>query len=274
MLASVGVFASDGLGKFSLTPVGQLLQEGPGSLRAMTIHLGERPTWQAWGSLLESVTTGETAFPLAHGKEVFPYYAEHPESSEPFNQAMTEYSAAVVSAVMRAYDFSRHSHIVDIGGGHGFLLSAMLKANPRAKGVLFDIPATAEEAKVEIQAQGLASRCEVVGGNFFESVPEGGDAYVMKSIIHDWDDERAITILKNINKAMRSDGRIFLIETVVPECNRPDFSMLSDVHMMVMTGGCERTTNEYSALFQKSGFALVRVVRTDSAFSVIEGVKI
>jgi hypothetical protein len=274
MLANCGVFTQDAQGKFSVTPVGQLLQEGPGSFRAMTIHLGEKPTWQAWGNLLDSVRTGETAFPLTHGKEVFPYYAEHPESNEPFNQAMTEYSAAVVAAVMRAYDFSRYSRFVDIGGGHGFLLSAILKANPKATGVLFDIPPTAEEAKAGIEAQGLATRCDVVSGNFFESVPEGGDAYVMKNIIHDWDDERSITILKHINKAIVRDGRVFLIEAVVPEGNTPDFSTLGDIHMMVMTGGCERTAAEYSALFQKSGFGLVRVVRTESAFSVVEAVKL
>jgi hypothetical protein len=273
MLASCGVFAEDSEGRFAMTPLAEMLQSGPGSMRAMTLHLGEGPSWAAWGALLDSVQTGETAFVHANGKEVFPYYAEHPESNEPFNQAMTDYSGAVISAIMPEYDFSGFAKIVDVGGGHGSLLSAILKANPQARGVLFDLPPAIEGARTALEAAGLQDRCELVGGDFFESVPQGGDAYVLKHIIHDWDEERALAILRNVRAAMADGGRLLLVETVIPEGNNPSFSKFSDVHMMVMTGGQERTEAEYAALFRKAGFALTRIVRTESLVSVVEAVK-
>jgi SAM-dependent methyltransferase len=271
LLATTGVFTEETGGSFRLGPLGGALVSGPGSMRAMALHLCEGPSWRAWGELLHSVRTGETAFAHANGKEVFPYYAEHPESSEPFNQAMTEMSALVVDAVVRAYDFSGFEKIVDVGGGHGHLLANILKATPGARGLVYDQPEVVEGARAAVEE--LGGRLEIEGGDFFERVPEGGDAYLLKHIIHDWDEERALAILGHIRRAMKDDGRVLLVEWVVPEGDEPSMAKLGDVHMMVMTGGRERTEAEYAALFERAGFRLTRVVSTESQMSVIEAVK-
>jgi hypothetical protein len=274
VLASVGVFAEEGERRYKLTPLSEQLLSGPKSMRPMLIHLGEAPSWRAWGELLHSVETGKTAFPHANGAEVFPFYAAHPESAEPFNEAMTAYSNVVTAAVVGAYDFSPFHKIVDVGGGHGHLLASILKAAPEASGVIFDLPAVVEGARARVEAEGLAGRCEVSGGDFFESVPEGGDAYVLKTIIHDWDEERALSILRNVHRAMKDEGKLLLVETVIEDGDGPPFSKLSDLHMMVMTGGQERTEAEYATLYERAGFRLTRVVRTESLMGVVEGVKI
>jgi ubiquinone/menaquinone biosynthesis C-methylase UbiE len=272
-LSGIGIFVEGDDAKFSLTPLATPLLKGKGSMRSMVIHMGEKPSWQAWGELLHSVTTGETAFIKANGVEVFPYYAEHPESKEPFDQAMTEFSDSISEAVTKAYDFSPFHKIVDVGGGHGGLLTSILKANPNAAGVVFDLPSTAEGAEERIAAEGLAQRCEVVGGDFFQSLPADGDAYIMKLIIHDWDEERALAILKNIHRAMPDGGKLFLVETLVPETNEPAFAKLFDLHMMVMTGGRERTAGEYAKLFAAAGFKFNKVTATESLLSIIEADK-
>lgn len=273
-LSGIGLFSEDASGRFSLTPLGATLQDGPNSVRAMVLHLGESASWQAWGELLHNIRTGETAFKRAHGMEVFPYYAQHTESNAVFNEAMTNYSEAVSAAVTQAYDFSSAGTIVDVGGGHGSLLAAVLKANPNSKGILFDLPPAVADAKERIETEGLTERCELRGGDFFESVPQGGDVYILKSIIHDWDDKRALAILKNIHQAMKTDGKLLLVETVIPPGNEPSPAKLGDLHMMVMTGGCERSRAEYDALFDAAGFKLVNVIPTESMVSIVEGVKI
>ncbi|HKC64705.1 MAG TPA: methyltransferase [Pyrinomonadaceae bacterium] len=255
-LAGLGIFAEDEQKRFTLTPLAEPLQTGPNSFRAMAIHLAENSSWKAWGNLLESVRTGESAFKLANGVEVFPYYAEHKESFEPFNEAMTNLSEAVIKAVVPAYDFSSIRKLVDVGGGHGSLLAAILKANPGTRGVLFDLPTVVEGAKERLEMEGVLDRAEVVGGDFFDSVPSGGDAYMMKLIIHDWDEERAVRILKNCHSAMEDGGRLLLVETVVPEGNEPSFAKMMDLQMLVMTGGRERTEAEYRDLFASGGFRL------------------
>jgi hypothetical protein len=272
-LASVGIFAEGEDGRFTLTPLAAPLQKGQGSMRAMVIHMGEKPSWQAWGELLHSIRTGETAFIKANGSEVFPYYAEHAESKEPFDEAMTEFSETVSEAVTKAYDFSQFKRIVDVGGGHAGLLSSILKANPNTSGVVFDLPSTAAGAQERLDAEALNDRCEVVGGDFFQAVPAGGDAYILKFIIHDWDEERAVAILKNIHQAMPEGGKLLLVEMVIPQANEPSFSKLMDLHMLVMTGGRERTEAEYAALFAAAGFRLTQIVATESMMSVIEAEK-
>ncbi len=273
-LAGVGVFAETANRHFQLTPLASFLQTGNHTQRAMAIHFGEQPSWRAWGALLHSVQTGETAFPQVNGSEVFPYYAEHPESAEPFNQAMTNYSEVVSQVVRQVYNFSPFQKIVDVGGGHGSLLTSILKETPQAQGVVFDLPATAEKASERIAQENLSARCQAVGGDFFESVPAAGDAYILKTIIHDWDEERAIKILKNVHRAMKDDGKLLLIETVISEDSGQPFAKLCDLHMMIMTGGRERTASEYAKLFEKAGFKLTGVVSTDLLVSVIEGEKI
>lgn len=274
LLASAGVFEEAEGRAFGLTPLGEKLRSGPGSMRSMTLHLAQGPSWRAWGSLLHTVRTGETAFAHANGAEVFPFYAAHPESAAPFNEAMTEYSAAVGQAVLEAYDFSPYKTIADVGGGHGYLLASILAANPSASGILFDQPEVVEGAHALLREAGVEGRCRVKGGDFFEGVPEGADAYVLKLIIHDWDEERALSILRNVHRAAPAGARLLLVESVVPEGGEPSMSKLMDVHMMVMTGGRERTAAEYEDLFARAGFRLTRVVPTASPVSIVEAVKV
>lgn len=273
LLASTGVFAEEGERAFGLSPLAEKLLSGPGSMRAMALHLLEGPSWRAWGELTHSVRTGATAFPEANGAEVFPFYLAHPESAAPFNEAMTEFSAMVGEAVVRAYDFSPYRVVADIGGGHGQLLASILKASPQSAGVLFDQPEVVGGGREHLSSLGLGDRVRVEGGNFFEAVPGGADAYVLKFIIHDWDEERALTILRNVHRAAPEGARLLLVEGVVPEGDAPSLSKLMDVHMMVMTGGRERTEAEYADLLARAGFRLARVVPTESSMSVIEAVK-
>ncbi|HEX8142868.1 MAG TPA: methyltransferase [Pyrinomonadaceae bacterium] len=272
-LAGLGLFLEDEQGRFTLTPLSNTLQTGPGSVRAMILHLGEQPSWLAWGDLLRSVQTGETAFPRVNGMEVFPFYAAHPESQEPFNHAMTEASEVMSAAVTQAYDFSQFGKVVDVGAGHAGLITAILKSSPKVKGIAYDLPAVVEGAGERIEAEGLAGRCEAVGGDFFHSVPAGGDAYTLKMIIHDWDEARALSILRNIHGAMKDDGKLLIVETVIPEGNEPSFSKLGDLHMLVMTGGQERTAAQYQKLLDAAGFSLTRIIPTQSIVSIVEGIK-
>lgn len=271
-LAGVGVFTEDESGRYGASPMTQFIRRGAGSMRGMVLHLGETASWLAWDELLGSVRTGEQGFKRAHGVEVFPYYAAHPESNEPFNEAMVELSNVVAAAVTEAYDFSRFRKIIDVGGGHGGLLTAILRATPDARGLVFDQPEIVAGARERVGREGLSDRCETEGGDFFEAVPEGGDAYVMKWIIHDWDDERALTILRNVRRAVPDSARLLLCEQVVPEGGGPSPAKMMDLQMLVMTGGRERTETEYRELLKKAGFELTRVVATKSLVSVVEAV--
>lgn len=271
-LASVGVFTEAGKVGFTLTPVAETLRtDAPGSLRAFaTVELGEEH-YPAWGELLHSVKTGEIAFDRAFGMPVWEFFEQNPENAKTFNDAMTGMTLAVNDAVLSCYDFSSISKIVDIGGGHGSLIASILKANPQMRGVLFDAPPVIEGARRRIREEGIAERCEAIAGNFFESVPGGGDAYIHKWIIHDWDDEQSVTILKNCRRAMAENGRLLLVEAVVPHGSEPHFSKFIDLNMLVMTGGRERTEDEYRTLFEASGFRLTRIIPTESPMSIIEG---
>ncbi len=271
-LASVGVFAEDAKRAFALTPLSETLcTDAPGSLRAFaTVELGEEH-YPAWGELLHSVKTGEIAFDHAFGMPVWKFFEQNPENAKTFNDAMTGMTLAVNDAVLNSYDLSSISKIVDVGGGHGSLIASILKANPQMKGVLFDAPSVAEGAQSRIEVEGIADRCEVVAGDFFQSVPGGGDAYILKWIIHDWDDERSNTILRNCHRAMTENGKLLLVEAVVPRGSEPHFSKFIDLNMLVMTGGRERTENEYRMLLETSGFKLTSIIPTESPMSVIEG---
>ena len=273
-LAGVGVFREDGGGRYELTPMAEFLRaDAPGSQRGFVLHVGESPTWMAWDGLLQSVRTGESAFRAVHGEEVFPYYAAHPESNEPFNAAMTELSHVVAAAVVEAYDFSRFQLIADVGGGRGALLAAILCATPAARGFVYDQLAVVDGARATVAAAGVAARCGYAGGDFFESVPAGADAHVLKWIIHDWDDERALRILRNCHRSLADGGRLLLVEAVVPEGNEPSFAKQMDLQMLVMTGGRERTAAEYRALLARAGFEMTGVIPTKSPVSIVEAVK-
>ena len=272
-LASVGVFTEDGERRFGLTPLsGTLRTDAPGSLRAFaTVELGEEH-FPAWGELLYSVRTGEIAFDKAFGMPVWEFFAQNPENARTFDDAMTGMTLATEEAILTNYDSSGISKLVDIAGGHGSLIAALLKSNPGMRGILFDLPDVVEGARRRMEAEGLSDRCEVVSGNFFESVPEGADAYILKWIIHDWNDERSIAILKNIRRAIAEGGKLLLVEAVLPTGSEPHFGKFIDLNMLVMTGGRERTAEEYRALLEAGGFKLTRVIPTDSPMSIIEAV--
>ncbi len=274
-LASVGVFVEDESRGFALTPLSDTLRSDvPGSLRAFaTVELGEEH-YPAWGELLHSVNTGEIAFDRAFGMPVWKFFQQNPENAKTFNDAMTGMTLSVNDAVLSSYDFSYISKIVDVGGGHGSLIASILKKNPKMKGVLLDAASVATGAQSRIESEGLAERCDVVAGDFFQSVPNGGDAYVLKWIIHDWDDEKSVTILRNCHRAMTENGRLLLVEAVVPRGSEAHFSKFIDLNMLVMTGGLERTEDEYRRLLKASGFELTGITATESAMSVIESKRI
>ncbi len=273
-LASIGIFVEDNKHRFGLTPLSVTLQtEAPSSLRFMAIAELGGEHYLGWGNLLHSVKTGETAFNHATGMNIWDYYSQHPEDSKPFDQAMTDVTEIVVKAVLESYDFSSFSTVVDVGGGQGSLIAAILKTNSALKGILFDLPTVIEDALPQLVADGVANRCAVVAGNFFESVPVGGDAYLLKWIIHDWEDAHAIAILKNCHQAMPDNSTLVLIEQVISPENGLPFAQLMDLNMLVMMGGRERTAAEYNSLLQATGFQLTRIIPTLSPVSVIEAIK-
>ncbi|HYG82887.1 MAG TPA: methyltransferase [Pyrinomonadaceae bacterium] len=273
-LAGAGVFEEVEPRVFGLTPVGEALRtDAPNSMRSGLIFMGEEWHWRVWADMLYSVRTGKPAWGHVHGGEVFDYFAVNPAQAEIFNRAMTDMSATTAPAVVEAYDFSGIGTIADIAGGHGYLLSQVLKANPNARGILFDVQPVIEGAGQLLEREGVADRVEKVAGDFFARVPAAADVYMMKHIIHDWDDERAVMILRNINEAMKRDGRVLLIEIVVPEGNEPHLSKFMDLEMLASPGGVERTAKEYRDLLASAGLRLTRIVPTKSPFSIIEAVR-
>jgi hypothetical protein len=273
-LASVGVFCERADGKFELTPAAGLLRRDvPGSMRDTAIMFGEEWHWRVWGAAYDSVKTGETAFPRVHGAEVFPYLSANPEAARVFDRAMSSMSQTAAAAVAEAYDFSGIDWLADIAGGHGTLLAGILRANPSMRGILFDQPQVIAGAPERLAAEGVAERVQTEAGDFFREVPAGADAYMMKYIIHDWDDERALAILKNCRRAMHDGARLLLVETVIAEGNAPHFGKLIDLEMLLFTGGRERTQAEYGALLARAGFRLTRVIPTRSPLSIVEAVK-
>jgi hypothetical protein len=274
-LASIGVFVEGSDSRFALTPMAECLQaHTPGSMRAWVLFTGEAYAFQPWGELVDSVMTGQTAFDHFHGLPIFDYYAQHPEQGKLFDAAMTGSAGPEIAAVMADYDFSGIGTLVDLGGGQGTFLSTILKVYPAIKGILAEIPAVIDGARSHLEAAHLSDRCEVVPINFFESVPAGGDAYVMKRVIHDWDDERSTIILKNCYRAMAGKGKLLLVEMVLPPGNDPDFSKWLDIAMLVYSSGCERTAEEYRDLLTTAGFRLTKITPTRSSASVIEAVPI
>jgi O-methyltransferase domain/Dimerisation domain len=272
-LASLGVLCVEEGNRFELRPLGRSLQSGvPGSMRAMVLTLGEEH-YQAWGNLLHSVRTGRPAFDHVYKMGLFQYFAQNAVASETFNEAMADVTALVSFAVVMAYDFSAFSTIVDVGGGHGALIRAILMANRTLKGILFDAAPAIEEAKRRVNGDEFTARCEFAAGDFFQSVPGGRDAYIMKNILHDWDDARCVTILKNCQDAMAENGRVLLVETLIPSASAPSFDRLLDLNMLVISGGRERSEVEYQALFDAAGLRLTKVVPTVSSLSVIEAVR-
>ena len=269
--ASVGVLSECQHRRFALTEVGSTLRSDVSdSLRGWVLYTGESWNLQAWQELLHSVRTGEHAWERAHGVPFFEYLSRHPDASAIFDAAMSNFSRWDAAVVPMAYDFSQFRTVVDVGGGQGALLVSILKANPGVRGVLYDQAHVVERARETIAREGLESRCEIVSGSFFESVPGGADAYVLKYIIHDWRDDQADVILANCRHAMTSSAKLLLIEMVVPPPGESHLAKTSDVEMLVMLGSPERTVDEYEKLLNRAGFQLARVAGTPEAMSIIE----
>jgi hypothetical protein len=269
-LASIEVFAEREGGRFELTPLAETLRsDTDDSLRPLLLVAGEDFHWGSWSHLLYSVTTGESAFEHVHEKRFFEYLAEDAEAGANFAAWMTRATEIQIPAILGAYDFSAARAVVDVGGGQGRLLAAILRACPRLSGVLFDRPEVV--AGSVISSSGLADRCSTKSGSFFESVPRGGDLYLLKTILHDWGDDLALRVLRNCRDAMEPDARALVIEMIVPPGNAPHPSKFMDLNMLVLNhGGMERTEEEFRALLRSAGLEIARVIPTRSPLSLIE----
>ena len=270
-LASLGVLAHAGDGRFALTPLGEALQsDAPGSARSTLLAFGGPWMWDAFREFGHSVRTGETAMAKAHGMDLFDFLGHHPDQAALFSEAMVGFHGGEPPAVADAFDFSRFDTIVDVGGATGNMLAHILTRYPQPRGVLFDRPHVVTEAPALIAARGLTERIAIDTGDFFERVPEGGDAYILSHIIHDWTEAQCLTILGHVRRAMRQDARLLLVEFVLPEGGEPHLGLLADMVMLSVPGGEERTAAEYRTLLAKAGFTVARVVPTASPVSIVE----
>ena len=272
-LAAAGLVTQEPEQRFTLTARGAVLQSNAaGGLHAQVrVQLSET-RWRSWGNLLTSVQTGRSAFRETFGMSGWEHQAQHPELAALFNEFMSRLTTLQQTAIVSAYDFSRFGTVVDVGGGHGELLGAILRANPSTRGILFDQPDVVAGAGGIREQADIRERCTVVGGSFFEAIPSGGDAYVLKSIIHDWDDESAHAILRTVRRAMETSGTLLLMDWVLPEDRALNLGeAIADLNMLVLLEGKERTASEFAALLDATGFRLERVVRTGSNISIVEG---
>jgi SAM-dependent methyltransferase len=276
VLASVGIVAQVDERRFTLTPLGALLQtDVPGSWWGTAVLTGEW-WWQPYGALLYSVQTGQPAHDHVYGMRNFEYFAQHPDIGQLFLAGIPARRGPLSRAVAAAYDFSGTHLLIDVGAGAGDLIAAILQANPTMRGVVFDLPYILDDARALVEAEGVGARCDIVAGDFFASVPTGGDTYILRSVIHDWEDAQAVAILKNCHHAMQGQGKLLLVERVMPECaeHAPQV-VLADLEMLVMTpSGRERTEAEFRGLFVAAGFTATQIVPTQSDLSIIEGVPV
>jgi hypothetical protein len=271
-LASVGVLHQGDGRLFSLTPIGELLRSDvPGSLHGWAAYAGRPYFWAAWADLLHSVQTGENAFRHVHGQDIWSYRADRPDESLLFDAAMKALTGASNAALIEAFDFSRFRTLVDVGGGNGTLLADVLASNPALQGVLFDQAHVVARADQVLEAAGVADRCRIESGNFFEAVPEGGDAYLLKSIIHDWEDEDSSAILRVVRAAMSEGATLLVVERDLGAPNEDAPAKFSDLNMLVGPGGRERTQDQYASLFESTGFRLVGATLTAGTHTVFEG---
>ena len=274
-LASVGVFAETTGRRFKLTPLAATLQTGvPASRHGWALMINENWMWDAWKELLHGVKTGEVPFLKAHGVPIFEYFEKHPGDLQVFGESMTSLSRTENPTVAAAYKFSGIRTLVDVGGGHGSLLATILKANPKLKGVLYDQPSVIARAQKDqhVTTKGIAGRCRLESGNFFEAVPKSGDVYIMKSILHDWNDEACVKILANCRAAMNEKGKVLVVDNVIAPGNDPGWGKLLDIQMLII-GGRERTRKEFATLFAAAGLKLTRVVPTKCPLSIVEGIR-
>jgi len=274
-LVSVGVFDEVDAGRFAATALSDCFRDRPGSLRGIALMLPAE-SYRAFGDLMYSLKTGEPAFEHIYSMSRWEQLAQEPDQSALFNSAMQFNTEAMRDAVASAYDFTGLLSVVDVGGGRGTLIAGLLKANPGLRGTVFDIEAGLAETEAYLKTEGVDDRCAVKRGSFLDHIPSGHDAYVLKSIIHDWNDEKAAVILANCRKAMGPERRLILIERIVPP--RSEYSaaarqlFMADIQMMVMLGGRERSLEEFRALLEAAGFQLTRVIPTESLFQLIEAI--
>ena len=268
-LASVGVFTEIAPATFALTSIAERLKtDAPDSLRAWAIFTGEIAV-RCWGELMHSLRTGHTAFESVFGRSVFEHLEAHPDDAAVFDDHQAQGGLALHAAVAAAYDFGAIHTIVDVGGGNGSLVAAILKRHPGVRAAIFDLPHVIERARAAADPT-LNSRCDYVAGSFFDTIPPGADAYMLSRVLHDWDDDRAATILANCRRAMHAGARLLVIERLVPHGNEPHESKFMDLNMLIITGGRERTEHEYRALFERSGLQLDQITATRSEVSVLQ----
>jgi hypothetical protein len=276
-LSAVGVLTEDEDGRFGPTPISEQLTDRPGTMRGWAVML-PRESYQAWGALMHPLTTGEPAYDQVFGESRFDALSHDPEASAMFNMAMQRWTEQVAGVVASTYDFGAVESVIDIGGGTGALLAGILGAHPHLRGAVFDLPAGVGAADAYLGEHGLRDRVRIETGSFFESVPSGFDLYVLKSIVHDWDDEHAIDILRTCRAAMGESARLLLVERVSPARATASIEaqriLLSDMQMMVMLGGRERTVDEYASLLAAAGLTLTSVTPTSTEVDVIEAVPI
>ncbi|RJP24504.1 MAG: methyltransferase [Candidatus Abyssobacteria bacterium SURF_5] len=271
-LGSIGIFAEDEHGRFSLTPLAEHLRSDRADLhKSFAVMMGAE-FYQSWGNLLHAVKTGNEAFRKTFGVTFFQYMTEHPDRHKIYDAAMEGFAVAETEPMIDAYDFSRFETVIDVGGGNGLVLASILRRHPAVKGILFDLPPVADRARTIFSGLNLDGRCRIVGGDFFSSVPEGANAYVLRHIIHDWDDDDAVKILRNCQEAMNPEGRVLVAEIAIPRGNSPCFGKWLDL-MMLVVGGRERTEEQYRRLFSEAGLKLNRIVPTATEVSVLEAVR-
>ncbi|WLW57125.1 methyltransferase [Streptomyces sp. YU58] len=269
--ASVGVFTEDADGRFGLTPLADLLRtDAPGSLRAAAITMNLDPMWRPYGHIEHSVRTGRPAFDHVYGVTIHQYLRDHPGQAELFQEASVGFYRSAVPPIVDAYDFGPFSTVVDVGGGIGFLLSAILRRNPRGRGVLFETPGVITAARKALADDPAAERITFDAGDFFERVTPGGDLYLIKSCLHNWGDRDAGRVLATIRAAMAPTARLLVVESVVPDGNGPHYSKLSDLELLVLAGGRERRADEWQALFETAGFHQARVIPTAGPITLME----
>ena len=266
---SIGIFKTEG-NRFFLTPIGETLRSDvPNSMRGMAMAQSSPGHWLPWGRLREALRTHAPQAKAALGAEIFEYYRQHDEEGKAFTNAMRNLSAQVIAEVARIAEVPETGTVVDVGGARGNLVAAVLQAHPRAKGIVIDLPQVGESANQAFKAAKLEGRCEFIGGDFFKEVPKG-DLYILKQVLHDWNDEQCVTILKNCARGMSANGRVLVVEMVVPTDGRPSLAPLMDLNMMVMLPGKERTREEYQSLFSLAGLRLHDVTDTRSPFQIVE----
>ncbi len=270
-LAGIDIFKETQDRHFELTPQAELLRgDAPGSLKPFVLYFGAEWHYQTWNQLLNTMRTGESSYHLAFGEPFFDHLQKMPEQAAIYNEVMTSHSMTRGKYVAESYDFSQFKTLMDVGGGHGSLLASILKTAPLLEGIVFDLPGVSSEVEGLFEKAGVDDRSSIIEGSFFDALPQLADGIIMKTIIHDWDDEKALQILQNCREAVGPEGKVLLCELVVPELNEPSLLKMIDLEMLVISGGQERTEREYRSLLGRAGLDLIGVYPTRSGFSILE----